>query len=733
MSDHLFVGPICNDLRLVKSFKGRRPKNRREELELTHDEAAIMSARLIGKPVRVEHGKMGCGKVAHSWIEGNRWMVTISLDDKSAGAPGWLASFMVAKGVRGLSLKHDPNTLEPEEVSIVRAGARNNTRVEMEIDGPVPPLEEEIDANVTKVVHYKDHNVEYEGTEADRDLENELAAFCIGEERFIEATAKFTHRTRPEMSSLSDLLKTASGGPSAPAAKERTSTFIPPNTGEHRAFINKLTNGTGGGGGAAASPKKKKRAGEDTNGSKPKKAKPGIIKKPVAEKKKKKKQMKRVGKGDAGEEHEDPDEQEDEEEEEEEETATPPEDEAKTEVEDEETRFRRESGIGPNIASQMRNKGRESAAKGSSLAGMGAAPTEWLGTPAKHVAASKGKGKPARSGGVGLNINAEEEDDEDEEEEEERSDAGKESKKKTPRRLLPPSESSTSANPATAEILQQMQSRLEASDKALAKTQRKLEARERRETEAERSQLTDVLVDVLKNFHPGTKNMSREQTAQAVGQGINSKLGMTAPLVRELVSASKNANKWRNEVTQYIDTEFKNRQKQLKRNTRSLPARGGDSDEDEEEKEEEEEETGQEEQEEEERDTRQGKSRQLTKGKEQQQQQSRNGLSGKKKNQTKPKKKRRVSSDEDDEEDHHGGDDDEDDDDDTGNSNSNGEPRKPVAASRGSSDTGSGRNENEFGWRTSTKAAFSALRAHGRIPNHIINLLERNGAPRGDL
>ena len=96
-------------------------------LELTFDEARRMQPLLKGKPICLNHIKdLVVGRVLDSSITPQgEWQVDFELDDDSA----LVASTIDARHFYGLSLAHDYESFEPEEVSLCREGARQHARV----------------------------------------------------------------------------------------------------------------------------------------------------------------------------------------------------------------------------------------------------------------------------------------------------------------------------------------------------------------------------------------------------------------------------------------------------------------------------------------------------------------------------------------------------------------------------------------------------------------------------
>lgn len=103
-------------------------------LELTFDEARHMQPLLRGKPVCLNHIKdLVVGRVLDSSISPTgEWQVEFELDDDNA----LVASAIDGRHFYGLSLAHDYETFEPEEVSLCREGARQHARVF--VPEPVP-------------------------------------------------------------------------------------------------------------------------------------------------------------------------------------------------------------------------------------------------------------------------------------------------------------------------------------------------------------------------------------------------------------------------------------------------------------------------------------------------------------------------------------------------------------------------------------------------------------------
>jgi hypothetical protein len=113
------------------SFEGP-PKTREQQFELTRSQILHMNSKLVGLPIMIEHNSSGkatpiaVGKV----IEGRYnaelgdWEVDFELDTEKDVIARDTYDAMKVAGFRSLSLCHDPNTMTPQEVSIVIAPAR---------------------------------------------------------------------------------------------------------------------------------------------------------------------------------------------------------------------------------------------------------------------------------------------------------------------------------------------------------------------------------------------------------------------------------------------------------------------------------------------------------------------------------------------------------------------------------------------------------------------------------
>lgn len=127
-SRRLRRGCLSSKLVASKSWS-RMPEDESDpaRLELTFDEARRMQPLLKGKPVCLNHIKdLVVGRVLDSSITpSGEWQVEFELDDDSA----LVASAIDSRHFYGLSLAHDYESFEPEEVSLCREGAREHARV----------------------------------------------------------------------------------------------------------------------------------------------------------------------------------------------------------------------------------------------------------------------------------------------------------------------------------------------------------------------------------------------------------------------------------------------------------------------------------------------------------------------------------------------------------------------------------------------------------------------------
>jgi hypothetical protein len=123
-----YTGKIYSRARKQKSFVGK-PRTVDQWYEMSVDELQQCISRLPGKPVLMEHKNIHVGKVETAWLtpDGD-CMAVITID--TATPAGKAAAFGIGTNVmKGLSLKHRPDTLDPSEVSICFEGARANTGV----------------------------------------------------------------------------------------------------------------------------------------------------------------------------------------------------------------------------------------------------------------------------------------------------------------------------------------------------------------------------------------------------------------------------------------------------------------------------------------------------------------------------------------------------------------------------------------------------------------------------
>lgn len=126
-----FYGCIAPTLLDRHTYAGASAPTKRQEYELTLAKARKMAPGLIGKPIRTEHDKIGCGVITNSWIKQSKpkqWWIQMAIDEsKSVGANQ--VDYITSGVMRGLSLTHWQNSLETVEVSLCRSPAREGAGI----------------------------------------------------------------------------------------------------------------------------------------------------------------------------------------------------------------------------------------------------------------------------------------------------------------------------------------------------------------------------------------------------------------------------------------------------------------------------------------------------------------------------------------------------------------------------------------------------------------------------
>jgi hypothetical protein len=121
-----FSGVICKAPVIKASFQGQ-PTTKEQIYELTYQQGATLCKNAIGARFDVEHIGERWGEVKDAYFDINGSMcVDWEADDTLAGET---MTKWIENGVLGLSLHHDPNTLEVLEVSLVVEGARPETKI----------------------------------------------------------------------------------------------------------------------------------------------------------------------------------------------------------------------------------------------------------------------------------------------------------------------------------------------------------------------------------------------------------------------------------------------------------------------------------------------------------------------------------------------------------------------------------------------------------------------------
>lgn len=158
----LLTGRIARALRPTHSYQ-TSPATDAERLELTHDEARTMSARLIGQPLWLEHGHTDndadnkIGELLHGYVEGDDWWVQAVLDEHTRAGRDVLAGMLQVPGARlpepflHLSLTHWLHTHTPTEVSVVHTPAREGCAIE----SLTSITNEDLEALRKKTTHYE--------------------------------------------------------------------------------------------------------------------------------------------------------------------------------------------------------------------------------------------------------------------------------------------------------------------------------------------------------------------------------------------------------------------------------------------------------------------------------------------------------------------------------------------------------------------------------------------------
>ena len=123
-----FVGKIYSSVPESKSFDGP-VRDIKQHYEMSKAELQRCISKLKGKPMLFEHGGKPFGFVRRAWIDtDNDCYVEFVVNTATDGGKNAI------KGIRsgamdGLSLKHNRGTLEPVEVSLCFAGAREGTGI----------------------------------------------------------------------------------------------------------------------------------------------------------------------------------------------------------------------------------------------------------------------------------------------------------------------------------------------------------------------------------------------------------------------------------------------------------------------------------------------------------------------------------------------------------------------------------------------------------------------------
>lgn len=121
-----FSGVICKAPVIKASFQGQ-PTTEEQIYELTYQQGATLCKNAIGARFDTEHIGERWGEVKDAYFDSNGSMcVDWEADDTLAGET---MTKWIENGVLGLSLHHDPNTLEVLEVSLCVTGAREGTKI----------------------------------------------------------------------------------------------------------------------------------------------------------------------------------------------------------------------------------------------------------------------------------------------------------------------------------------------------------------------------------------------------------------------------------------------------------------------------------------------------------------------------------------------------------------------------------------------------------------------------
>jgi hypothetical protein len=124
---HAYRGFIVTDLRDEYSFAGL-PQTREQQLEIRKRDMPEIIKNLFGKPLRHLHYEYPVGKITGVLMEDDKSVqVEFQLDN---GLLGDFMNNLIQKGVLpSLSLKHNRETNEVEEVSLCVEGARTGTKI----------------------------------------------------------------------------------------------------------------------------------------------------------------------------------------------------------------------------------------------------------------------------------------------------------------------------------------------------------------------------------------------------------------------------------------------------------------------------------------------------------------------------------------------------------------------------------------------------------------------------
>ena len=123
-----YGGTIVCRAPVSNTFQGA-PCTRDEFYELSQDQLRHILPRLVGKPIRIEHGSnTPAGRVVKASMDAQGTArIRFVLEDN---IPGNMAEDLIRERIMlGLSLSHRTDTLEPQEVSLCYQGARPYTGV----------------------------------------------------------------------------------------------------------------------------------------------------------------------------------------------------------------------------------------------------------------------------------------------------------------------------------------------------------------------------------------------------------------------------------------------------------------------------------------------------------------------------------------------------------------------------------------------------------------------------